>query len=295
MTVLGKTAVFKLARRLLSSRQAYVWPKIAEDTQLFSKSLEDPPAKSRMVILFTPRSGSSRLCGILTDTQKAGQPGEVFNPALIPKVAKRYAATSLNGYIRALLSSRVSGGIFSCKLTYWHLYQVFGSPANFILQVQPTHWVWLLRRDIVAQAISMSRMHQTGFAHSTTADARQDQDGQDDLFHYDAFGIARMILSILFLERFSEALIRRHSLEPLRLNYEELSQRTAGEIAEKLTKHLGTQLDNSQPILANHKKINSQKTELFKQRFNSDHALFMGVIDALRRRYIGTQSDDHND
>ena len=117
-------------------------------------------------------------------------------------------------------------------------------------------------------------MHQTGFAHSTTADARQDQDGQDDLFHYDAFGIAKMILSILFLERFSEALIRRHSLEPLRLNYEELSQRTAGEIAEKLTKHLGTQPDNSQPILANHRKINSQKPSYL----NSDLIVIMHFL-----------------
>tara|TARA_B110000967_G_scaffold208495_1_gene260932 strand:+ start:990 stop:1820 length:831 start_codon:yes stop_codon:yes gene_type:complete len=276
--------MIKIAYRLLSAKKKYVWPKVDTNAEIFNASSKDLPAESRLVILFTPRSGSSRFCEILTNTEKVGLPGEVFNPELIPKVSKRYAATSLDNYINSLLRCRVSGGVFSCKLTFWHLYQVFGTTKNFISLVQPTQWVWLQREDIVSQALSMVRMHQTGFAHSKTSEVPKDN--TDAGFHYDAIAIARAIMSILFMERCTEALINRHSLAPLRLKYEELSTSAPREIVQKTLRYLDIPFKDMPFINASHRKISSTNTAVFKQRFTDNHPIFMRIIDALRRRCL---------
>lgn len=57
-----------------------------------------PPSKAYS-ILFTPRSGSSWLTSILTQTKAMGTPSEWFNPELMPSSSRAKGARNLDQFV----------------------------------------------------------------------------------------------------------------------------------------------------------------------------------------------------
>jgi LPS sulfotransferase NodH len=137
------------------------------------------PARS-YIIATAPRTGSSLLSEALAATGRAGRPDEFFDPTPGNEQhwARHYQAPEGAGYLdRIVAASSTSNGVFGCKL-HWHqvpsmrarLVQALPVPEqpdnrpilDLLQQRLPgTRFVWLSRRNKVAQAISYYRAAQS--------------------------------------------------------------------------------------------------------------------------------------
>jgi trehalose 2-sulfotransferase len=124
--------------------------------------LRDRVPARRYVIATTPRSGSTLFALSLWRTGRLGAPLEYLNlPHLRPLIA-RLGATSLCDYIERLARVRTSpNGLFATKAFYLHLdrWRQFAAPIDTAFA--PDAFIYLKRRDRVAQAVSLSKAMQT--------------------------------------------------------------------------------------------------------------------------------------
>jgi LPS sulfotransferase NodH len=141
-------------------------------------SAEAPPVvPARSYIIATaPRTGSSLLSEALTATARAGSPDEFFDPTPGNEAhwARRYKAPEGAGYLdRIVAESTTPNGVFGVKL-HWHQVPSLRARLAQALPVAETpdnrpifdllqqrlpgiRFVWLSRRNKVAQAISYYR------------------------------------------------------------------------------------------------------------------------------------------
>lgn len=257
----------------------------SEPTQKESSLISAPRAEQRILILFTPRTGSSRLAHIMKSCGTLGDPGEVFNPLFVARVAKRYSANKFSDYIEALLRYRVSNNTFSCKATYFHIVRFFGSSQSFFEEIKPTHIIWLYRKDIVAQAISLARLNQTGVAHSIDRNTRAVLEAGEH-FEYQRMTILRCLLSILTMEALSILMLRRHRITPLSLTYEECAECSPGVILARIHNHIGTTQAKSLPISDIHEKLAGNHGRPYQERFERQHKLLIRTVVRIRNIYL---------
>ena len=131
------------------------------------------------MICSTQRSGSSLLSLGLDDLPGAAVPMEYFNQPLRDRLAPRWGCGSgLDGYVDALHRHRTNAqGLFGAKLHWHHLIALYrealgddhdhDSPydvdAGFLEPIFPAcRFVWILRRDVAAQAVSLFHATATG-------------------------------------------------------------------------------------------------------------------------------------
>ncbi len=136
--------------------------------------LERSPGPSLARAFFicgTPRCGSTLLAGLLAGTGLAGYAGEHFAPANEPPWAAERFADYVEGCVRRHASA---GGVFGAKLLWGDLRRTLdrlGSAAceppatdrELLETVFPgARFLWVRRGDVVAQAVSWWKAHQTG-------------------------------------------------------------------------------------------------------------------------------------
>lgn len=246
-----------------------------------ARALKAPAPKRRYAMFFTPRSGSSR---VTAAAQKAGvlsNPDECFNPLFVPQMAQALGAQDLDDYLHVLTHRRNGHGTFGCQITYAQLVQVFGTGARFHRKVAPDSAFWLIRHDIVAQAVSVTRMIQTEVAHSAHSSARAIQ-SSEERFDYDARAIATYVQRIAWMERQTETYFRRFGPEPLRLSYEQLAAMAPREILEMMSDHVGSNPLFDRDYETDHEKLPGTKAHAFAARFREEHGDLMSRIDASR-------------
>ena len=157
----------------------------------------------------------------------------------------------------------------------------FGSDARFDTLVAPTHLAWLIREDIVLQAISISRMRQTRIGHDTGLTAEERAKG-DDRFTYDGNDIRHRLHVIRWYEIQTEAYLARSSLPLLRLSYEKLSDMGPMQIAQCMADHLGHDLPEDLTFQETHRKLGTDKNLAFAERFRAENPRLIARIDAMR-------------
>lgn len=124
----------------------------------------------------TPRSGSSVLGDALTHTGVAGRPTEYFNRRFWPDLFRRFGVTAATDYLeRVVAETATPNGVFGTKVmldadtapTFDALRERLGAPdlkdAEATRGAFPElRFVYLTRRDKVAQAVSYCRAQQSG-------------------------------------------------------------------------------------------------------------------------------------
>ena len=124
----------------------------------------------------TPRSGSSVLGDALAHTEVAGRPTEYFNRRFWPDLFKRFGVTAATDYLeRVVAETATPNGVFGTKVmldedmapTFDALRERLGKPdlsdAEAVARTFPNlDFVYLTRRDKVAQAVSYCRAQQSG-------------------------------------------------------------------------------------------------------------------------------------
>jgi LPS sulfotransferase NodH len=124
------------------------------------------PPQLKYVICSTPRSGSTLLSRLLYATNLCGNPREYMHREVLPIYAARARDEGFSSPVELLAHRRSTpNGCFGVKLHYDQL-------PNFLRYVRVEEFIrdyrfiFLQRKDLLAQALSYSRAHQLGSWHS---------------------------------------------------------------------------------------------------------------------------------
>lgn len=260
------------------------------DPELYARLITRPVADLRYVIYFTPRSGSSWLTDILSQTERLSLANEAFNPSFIPNIARVCNASNLEQYINVLIRRHNYHGVYGFEITMHQLEAVFPSSELFLEHFGSGPCFWLIRRDIVAQAISLAKMVSTNVAHTAHA-SEEERQASDQSFAYDAKLIRRWLLHILSAERKNEEFFARHGLEPLRMCYEQTTLLSAQQMVNVVTRHLGLSDLPPMEFRSSHGKLGTSRNAEFAERFRTEEATFMADVNAERAPWLARLHD----
>lgn len=214
-----------------------------------------------------------------------GDAVEVFNPVLAHSIARAMGASSLDEYVGKILRARNTKGVFGAELTWPHLLSIFKTERRFLQYVEPSKFIWLRRQDIVAQAVSVMAMVQSGVAHAKSATKDDIQRSRDTLV-YDQRHIRRIVSMLAWSERNIESFFQAHQVEPLRMTYEQMMATPTHEIVQSIADHLGVKIDLGDAPESGHKKLSGSRNSDFADRFRTENASFVRKVE--QRRVAGS-------
>ena len=213
--------------------------------QLIGEEFDQPKPKEPprpYLLCSSPRTGSHFLCRIL-HALGIGVPHEYFNTNYTALFGERYGVAVGDAlrdpirYWRLLESKRSQGGWVGAKLQFPHLLSFFASGSlNAVLR--NARYIYLYRRDLLAQAESWSRSLSTGkwsFDEVATT---------TPLPHIgtDAAQLSRLVRALAMQDSQWRVFFAEHGITPYWLAYEDLLEQPQQKIAE-LCAHLGCELD----------------------------------------------------
>jgi LPS sulfotransferase NodH len=195
--------------------------KLAAEVASFDPELPaDTRPKRGLVLCITPRSGSTALSTAISNTTKAvggflGYPAEHFNLGddVLGARARHYGCQTFEEYVeRVLIESTDRGGTFSVKGDFVQLFPALSTQA-FKAIWQDVSFVYLYRRDVVAQAVSLARAHVHGIWNSSGSFSSAFELSEEDIANW-----ASMIVST---EAAWSLWFSINNIEPIRLAYED--------------------------------------------------------------------------
>jgi LPS sulfotransferase NodH len=261
------------------------WAGFAREQDILPDRLAErlaaPLPDREFLILFTPRSGSSMLGDLARRTGALGKPIELFNPNHMGDMARSFDATNLQTYVDVARRSQKRGGTFGFKIAYPQLDAVFSSPAAFIAMFPDPHVVWLIRRDIVLQGVSLYKMQATQVAHSPSSTPQERAD-RETAVTYDAGAIKHWITHIRKAEENTEALIAQAGFTPLRMSYEHNITLKPNQLANVLVRHVGLRTLRLPGVSSAHVKIGTDLNSDLAERFGTEHADWVAQMDEDR-------------
>jgi trehalose 2-sulfotransferase len=221
------------------------------------------------LVCATQRSGSTLLCEALKATGVAGRPEEFFEarPATgTPPAPADYLVGLDDPYVaglvadcppppappysslagiarwddhleRSLRAGTTPNGVFGAKVMWNQLADVAalaGRDAEPVALLRdllaPTHWVWVRRRDVLRQAVSLWRAMQT--------QTWRDGAAPEPTAVYSRAAIAHLTALLADQDAAWSAFFAAQDLDPLELVYEDYARDIPGAVAEVLA-HLG--------------------------------------------------------
>lgn len=249
-----------------------------------------PEATDDLVIYFTPRSGSSWLTQALQSHGSLGRAGEFFNPNFIPNIAGKMGASTLDEYTCGARRKLQKGGVFSFEITYYQLKRVFEEEEVFLQYFGGARSAWLIRRDIVAQAVSLAKKDRTKIGHSTQLKDKSKHE-TDSVFEYDVDHIRKWLKHIHTAEVKTERFMSRFGISPLRISYEGMMGKGAIESVGQIARHLDR---DDLSVLLNAdlpEKLGTSQNEEYAERFRKDASREIQEIEDRRGPWIDLLQD----
>jgi len=219
------------------------------------------------IVAASYRCGSTFFCSQLWRTGVLGAPGEYLNVGegrrLRDVMMRRLRVASPEGYFAKLLGCRTSkNGIFGMKVHFPHFVAAVSWYPSLIAALSPLTFIYLDRRDKLAQAVSMARAMQS--------DAWSSMDGEFEVpLTYDEASIAQCLREIqhqtLGWRRWFDA----NHIQPFVLYYEDAVADTAGAV-RSVVELLGVQGDEPEeihlpPIERQSDETNAEWVERFRR------------------------------
>ncbi|TFL17107.1 Stf0 family sulfotransferase [Jannaschia formosa] len=280
----------RLARRLRPAAPAPAAPGTggfpaapAPDTEALAEDLARAPAPLGWVLHFTPRSGASWLCDIATGSGQLGRPVQSFEPRLMRRTAEAYNARSLDEYCELLPRKRARGGVWGLAVSYPQIRAAFPSEEDFLDRFGALPAVWLIRRDIVAQAVSLAKMRATGLAHAPQADAVRIAAADDD-FRYDPGLIGQAMDRIRAAETATEVIFEAAGIQPLRMSYEENCAHPPAHLLKLIGHHAGRaeMTVRARSVSSKHVRIATAQNANYAERFREEEAARVAELEEAR-------------
>jgi LPS sulfotransferase NodH len=145
-----------------------------------------PSIRRSYTIAFSHRSGSSELCQLLLKNG-LGSPGELFQGLTANGDSGAGNDSNAARQVLSIIASHTSNAIFGSKMAHDHRARIDGvlrrtlKGYNTLDDILPDHrWIWLIRRDKIAQAISLCRAEKSGIwsvssSHAVTGFQRHEE------------------------------------------------------------------------------------------------------------------------
>lgn len=251
------------------------------NTNRRAERLSAPLPEREFIIFFTPRSASSMLSDLARRTGALGKPNELFNPNHMANIARALDATDLNSYVEIARRSQQRGGSFGFKIAYPQLDAVFPSEQAFLDHFPVSKTFWLVREDIVAQAVSLYKMQKTKLAHSPTS-TPEERAVRETAVEYNGSEIQHWLNHIRRAEEATERLITNAGLTPLRMSYERNTALKPNQLANVMVRHLGLRTMRLPGVESAHSKIATELNTSFCDQFRVDYADWLARIEAER-------------
>ena len=177
------------------------------------------PLRKAYIIASSARSGSTFLARSLAQTGLLGAPSEALNSKTndVQTFMTRFKVYSHAEYIAKLLAHRTSrNGVFGIK-AHFHQFEAFLKKYPGLLEaLAPLSYIYIERRDKVAQAVSMARALQTSQWSS------QWRGISNPVLNYDREMIAKAMNEVELQSARWLQWFDLHKIEPIRVIYEEL-------------------------------------------------------------------------
>ncbi len=212
--------------------------------------------KQAYIICATPRSGTTLLCDLLTDTGVAGCPDSFFRLETLRWWAD-YLAVPVAGwtgehdfdqaFLRAVLrEGSAAGEVFGMRLMWElvgflstrldRLYPGLSSDsARLRTAFGPISYVYLSREDKLAQAISRIKAEQSGLWHIDADSSERERLKPAQAPVYDAHRLAQQVAEYERDAVAWESWFAQQQIEPRRITYEELSSQPRATLAAVLS------------------------------------------------------------
>ena len=261
-----------------------LFPKTT-NKEKYNKEMQRPAARKTFLIFFTARSGSSWLTDICKRSGRLSFPDEGMNPAFIPNMASALNASNMDEYLNILRRRRNTHGVYGVQMTYHHLRALFDTEDEFMSYFGTWKMFWLVREDIILQALSLMKMQQTQIthqAHSTTEERKAAEQG----FVYSARQIKKWINHNYQAERMNENLFKRYGLSPLRLSYEGITSAGAHKTVNAFAHHIGIPSIPNENLASDHGRIRTEKNQAFAARFRAENADYVKKLEEDRSPWL---------
>ncbi|MBR8827144.1 MAG: sulfotransferase [Gomphosphaeria aponina SAG 52.96 = DSM 107014] len=229
--------------------------------------------KLSYAVITTPRSGSTFLCEALKSTNIAGYPVEhLRQPSAILAVHCHFDYLR---YLKIMMTHKVTeNGVFGTKFIS-HFLEVLETKTslNFekIVNTYISKFVYLVRRDKVAQAVSVVMAKKTNVWHIFNQETEQEYQARLndlDVEENDLEEVRKYYENILEQEAYLENLFQVYNISPLIVEYEQLLADPDGEI-QKILRYLG--------VFAGEQQINIQS---YARKLRS------GLSDKIIHKYL---------
>lgn len=180
-----------------------------------------PEPRSRFIIAITPRSGSSYLCDRMRKTQRLGRPEEVLGRLSINNRLKNIPGRTADEYLRhAVRVKRTANDVAGLKAS-WFQFENFIAAMDDRAYLAGFKYIYLTRRDLVAQAVSLYKATASSVFHS---DKQHDDAALNRLnaLQYDYDAIQYWYAHIVAQEQGWQRFFYRHRIFPLCISYEDI-------------------------------------------------------------------------
>jgi LPS sulfotransferase NodH len=178
-------------------------------------------ARSRFLIAITPRSGSSYLCDVMTKIKLFGVPGEVMNQEFIPNIIKSIPGRNPEEYIRNVIRFRKTKNGISGMKASWFQFQNFKNAMADHSFLSGFKYIYLTRRDLAAQAVSLYKATETTVFH-TNINHSEEAIIKLQSLEYDYKKIKEWCAHIDRQEKGWQQFFYENSISPMYLTYEDI-------------------------------------------------------------------------
>lgn len=214
-------------------------------------------------ICTSPRSGSNLLCDLLTGSGVLGRPQEYLNgPAMRRFEDPAYPRDPREKVRRVLISGTTPNGVYGVKLFPFH-HDTIAQHVSWTSELPNLSLVYLERRDLLGQAISLARALQTRSWKSSDLAA-----GQPD---YSSAGILRCLSLLVTTNSRWVMYFARNGVNPVHLVYEDLVDAPQAAVDQ-----VASLMNLLEPALIRPDKISpkmqrDELTEEWRARFLAEH------------------------
>lgn len=239
------------------------------------------------VVCTSPRSGSTLLCKGLSATGRAGAPAEFFDrrPDVAEHWMNRYGIANEAEFASGIIAATSTpNGVFGTKLHWTCLIDMHRAlRASFAprathpekrslddlmrMHFDSVRYIWLRRRNKVAQGISHFRAYTTGVWESAHGRPPRSEEYQLSV-QFDLRQIEHCVLGAQHFEREWGAYFERRDLAPLELFYEDLVGDYDASLRVVL-RFLGIRHSDLPKIEPQLEQLADTKSHLWEQRYRA--------------------------
>ncbi len=214
--------------------------------------------------------------------EASGTPEEFLNQDTNSEVVRRFATRTEANYLNAVETETATpNGVFSMELIWGHIEL---AEPDLLGYYHDAYFVYLRRRDILAQAISLLLATETGVFHNPSGAAAAPDSRQSQILvspERTFAAIRRWWGHLLNYECLTEVQFAIRGINPLRLYYEEITKDPI-EAVNRVLDHCEIDRETAAAPTSSHSPVGGEMNAELSRMFRASQTDFIGKVEAFR-------------